>query len=527
MALKLRVARCGHSTPAVPEERSLASGRLSIGRGGDNDWVLPDPEKTISKHHCRIEGAGASFRIFDDSVNGVFLNEDDQPLGAGNWSELHSGDRVRIGEWEWVVELSAVGEKGAALGPAARDRLYAEHEALSLGHDFTSVDALFGDAQSRPPMGDDAAQPRFQQVLPRSIFDKPAALRLRDLDSGAPLDSVFEAPRGHVHPGDDAAATNLPPPPVLDQPEPLPRPSTPSEAASAATPGPHPLGTSSEGGTFIPADLFDGVAPAPLVPMGTLPVRPIVEDETSVPANVDRIPPLPSTVTLPSPAPCEPTAAPIAETEAAMPSPPPSDAAMLAAFLAGAQLKPADVDLDDPAATMRRLGEIYRLVVTGVMEVLESRRALKNEFRTDRTEFCRSENNILKFSVDAESAMVDLLRPTRRGFLSSRQSFEEAFADIRRHEIGVLASMQEAWTDLLRRFDPKSLEQRLSGDAGLSGLLGSRKARAWDAFVVLYESIAGQTDSESRCTFERVFGEAYERHLARLKEGGASSDGGR
>lgn len=191
---------------------------------------------------------------------------------------------------------------------------------------------------------------------------------------------------------------------------------------------------------------------------------------------------------------------------------------MLAAFLRGAALDGANLRIDDPSATMHRLGEVYRLIVTGLMEVLESRRALKSEFRVGVTEFRRTENNTLKFSVDADSAMTELLGPPRRGFLGLRDTFEEAFADIRSHEIAVLAGMQEAWSDLLRRFDPRALEKRQSEDSGLSGLLGSKKARAWDAFVVLYQSIAGEADDEYRRTFERVFGEAYERHAATLKK---------
>ena len=46
MGLTLSVLRCPDAVP--PETRQVSGGEISIGRGADNDWTLPDPDRTLS-----------------------------------------------------------------------------------------------------------------------------------------------------------------------------------------------------------------------------------------------------------------------------------------------------------------------------------------------------------------------------------------------------------------------------------------------------------------------------------------------
>ena len=56
------------------ETRTLDEGRLTIGRGPGNDWVLADPQHHLSKTHCVIAFVGGSYVLTDLSTNGVFVN---------------------------------------------------------------------------------------------------------------------------------------------------------------------------------------------------------------------------------------------------------------------------------------------------------------------------------------------------------------------------------------------------------------------------------------------------------------------
>src|ERR671936_722859 len=113
MTLTLSMLRCPDTV--APESRSLQSGEFSIGRGPENDWVLADPERIISKRHCMLAYRSGCWQIADLSTNGTFLNRNNEPLGRGQAHDLRDGDRVRIGPYE--IEVRIV--EGVARQPAA------------------------------------------------------------------------------------------------------------------------------------------------------------------------------------------------------------------------------------------------------------------------------------------------------------------------------------------------------------------------------------------------------------------------
>jgi predicted component of type VI protein secretion system len=96
-----------------PRERILRGGSLSIGRGDDNDLVLNDDLKTLSRRHCRIDFVDGEYLITDLSTNGTFLNGSSTPIGFSSQRRLGPGDRLELGEF--VIH---VGEDGG--GVAAR-----------------------------------------------------------------------------------------------------------------------------------------------------------------------------------------------------------------------------------------------------------------------------------------------------------------------------------------------------------------------------------------------------------------------
>ncbi len=96
MKLRLTLVRC---PPAQGNDvaRDLGTGRLTVGRGPDNDWVLADPERLLSKNHCMVEFKGGVYVVIDCSTNGVFVNDATDPIGRGNSAVIGEGDRLRLG----------------------------------------------------------------------------------------------------------------------------------------------------------------------------------------------------------------------------------------------------------------------------------------------------------------------------------------------------------------------------------------------------------------------------------------------
>ncbi len=218
-----------------------------------------------------------------------------------------------------------------------------------------------------------------------------------------------------------------------------------------------------------------------------------------------------------------PKAGPAKKAEDAAPAPPASaptqpaaDAArLLAAFLAGAGVPICPWPSKTPRRSSRR-GELFRAMVEGLREVLISRSTVKSEFRVEQTMLRARDNNPLKFSVTAEDTTAALLQPSRPGYKPPLDATREAFADVRSHELALMAGVQTALISLLRRFDPDALEQRLQ--PGLLGNLvpSARKARTWELFCTTYRDIAREAEDDFQAVFGREFARAYAAQVRKL-----------
>ncbi|MFH1555918.1 MAG: FHA domain-containing protein [Pseudomonadota bacterium] len=82
--------------PLHERTRSITQGPFRIGRVDDNDWVIEDPARLMSRHHCTIDLKAGVFVVIDTSVNGLFVNSAEQPLGRGNSVILNDGDLLHL-----------------------------------------------------------------------------------------------------------------------------------------------------------------------------------------------------------------------------------------------------------------------------------------------------------------------------------------------------------------------------------------------------------------------------------------------
>jgi type VI secretion system protein len=79
----------------------------TIGRSADNDWVLPDPQRYVSAHHARVQFREGHFYLQDVSTNGVYVNDDMEPLAKRGSSgyRIENGDVLRIGDYHILAAL--------------------------------------------------------------------------------------------------------------------------------------------------------------------------------------------------------------------------------------------------------------------------------------------------------------------------------------------------------------------------------------------------------------------------------------
>jgi len=90
-----------------PQRRIVADGELSIGRAPDNDWVLADPDRVLSKRHCVLAFRRGAWHVADMSSNGTYFNGDAEPIGMGRVRTLQDGDRIRLGPYELGLRVAA------------------------------------------------------------------------------------------------------------------------------------------------------------------------------------------------------------------------------------------------------------------------------------------------------------------------------------------------------------------------------------------------------------------------------------
>ncbi len=115
MQLVLTVLRCPDAVP--PESRALSGGEFTAGRGPGVDWVLPDPDRLLSKRHFALAYRGAAWQVADISTNGTFLNREETPIGKGEVRTLRDGDRIRVGAYEIEVRLTEHAPARSARAP--------------------------------------------------------------------------------------------------------------------------------------------------------------------------------------------------------------------------------------------------------------------------------------------------------------------------------------------------------------------------------------------------------------------------
>jgi len=196
MAIKLRVISDHYRELGEQRSRVFGVNGGTIGRAPDNDWVLPDPKRIVSGHHCEIEYRGGSYWLKDLSTNGVFVNDAEEPASVSGPLALHDGDRLRIGDYELVVSVDS---RIDFLPGAAEQHSAAKHLDGHIGADI-DVDSLFS-PRAPEDSGSIPIRNAFGMTVPIATRAVPAASgTLAELEpeppssTGTPVRSATSVP---------------------------------------------------------------------------------------------------------------------------------------------------------------------------------------------------------------------------------------------------------------------------------------------------------------------------------------------
>lgn len=190
----------------------------TIGRSLENDWILPDPDRFISGKHATIDFQSGAYYLADVSTNGVYINDDEDPLGKGNPRRLFHGDRLRMGDFEFEVtldegqDLDMPPPEPMTVVPDHIEQLVDEEslksgiqmldeEAITGGDAFQA--ALFGETATEEEEADPVKK-MDQQSNP--FADGPSQEEQQMIDAAHLLDAFMKGldiTRAEIHPSTD------------------------------------------------------------------------------------------------------------------------------------------------------------------------------------------------------------------------------------------------------------------------------------------------------------------------------------
>ncbi len=567
MELTLTTLRCPEAV--VQEQRRVPGGDFVIGRGADAAWVLPDPERLLSKHHCVLEFRGGGWQVRDLSTNGTFVNHANTPVGRDQVKMLEDGDRLRMGAYEIEVrvaqpEAQPGGWGGAALpaatpppawdtpapapapaapwgSPAPRDDFGAPGQQGGFG--APAPQDGFGapprqDGFGAPPRRDEPLQPR----LPGDPYvgNRPPAGGMPGLPTGSGLPENFDPfEEGPAMPDHRPSSSDafLPPKPaekvsvIPDSWDVGPTPGAP--------PAPPPPAAPAGGAGRIPDDWnFDLGPGAPTPPKAAPPMpgpppapAPTARDPFAEPpaspapplpgvgpvAPPAMAPPLPHAPTAPPPKAAE-TADPFAEPAQpeAQPSPPraaaphPAPAGSPGAD-AGLAAFLAGAGLPPHLAAQTDPAAALHALGAAFEAAISGLRQLLIARADVKREF-RIEQTMLRSAGNnpvkfAASDENALAALLTAGAQAGPRAVRETIQDLTAHQVATLAATQAAARALLARLAPEGLEKT---DQGGGGLFANKDKRMWDAYKRLHQQVTEQFDDDFDSAFGKEFARAYE-----------------
>jgi type VI secretion system FHA domain protein len=476
----------------------------TIGRATTNQLVLPDPDRTISRVHAHVIFKAGRYTLTDRGSNAVLHNG--LPIGSGREVSLSGGDEIQIGGYlisastgapvsakdpfsNFDLESDVFQSTGgnAPVGKASEFNLAGSGRLGAPPSAFTSSPPAKPGSMSLPDDWDP-----FKQDTPETgSFDSLDVSR-----SGALASSPLGV-ASHRAPRDGSMAAPRPAEESLDS----------LFGLSGSAEGKDPLAGSSFLASKTQLEIPDdqGILRALEKPAAS-PFKTAHDHDSDLNSPwldvKPRAKPLPETSTPPA-------------AQAVQGGVTASDA-LVRAFLEGLgvpnlRLRPVD------AQSMLELGKLVRASTSGAVDLLAARTAMKKEVRAEVTVMSAVANNPLKFSPNVDFALQYLLGEQTPGFMAPVEAVQDAFHDLRAHQIGVMAGMRTALTNVLKRLDPSALEGKLAPQSGMASLIPSnRKAQLWDQFQALYGRLFNEAEDGFEELFVNAFVKEYERYVAQL-----------
>lgn len=421
----------------------------TIGRKIGNTLVLTDAENFVSGRHAEILYQNGEYLIMDTSKNGTYLANAALNLNDTQ-AILHDHEILRIGEYEVLVEM--------AVGATASNSI--------------NIDSILSSPFADSFPGDQ-----------HSIMSEPVNISMPHVTSDSPFGERQPASPFH----DSFIA-----------PEVLPAQNEGKDIAEFLK-GLDFLGSTQppiEQSAVAAAEISE-IPDASLIPPKAIELEPdIFFQGASDIKHPRQAEPTTENTRMAN----EPQQAVSAIASV------PADSVLMQKFLEGAGVSDHSfLPQEQWAEAMKATGVLFRNLIEGLMDVLRARAEMKSEFRVSVTTIRSFDNNPLKFNPDVESVLKLMLAPNNPAFLNSNDAVNEAFRDIKYHQLAMTSGIQAAVAEILHRFEPEGFE-RILGE----GVVFQKKARCWELYCEKYPELKALAIEDF---FGEEFAEAYEKQM--------------
>ncbi|MEW6632563.1 MAG: type VI secretion system-associated FHA domain protein TagH [Pseudomonadota bacterium] len=179
--------------------------------------------------------------------------------------------------------------------------------------------------------------------------------------------------------------------------------------------------------------------------------------------------------------------------------------ALLREIARAAGIAPELLQSRDPHDVAAEIGVVLRTTVEQLSLLLKARAAAKVLAKSaHRTMIGAEDNNPLKFVPSTDDILEIMFAKRRAGYLDARHSIEDAFRDLKTHEIATYAAMQAALSRLLDDLSPEAIAKKIPPAS-----FSSRKSQAWDALVATWRTMEDEHENGMLDVFLAYFAEAY------------------
>lgn len=527
----------------------------TIGRSVDNNLVLPDEERAISRLQAIVHiSADGECRITNrGNVTNVQLNN--IPLERGRQVELQDGDILGIDDYQ--IQVGNLQQPAVPVPPVARAIDIApavvppanqQHAATVPNEIWDNLMQEFTPGETPPAQvtNNDNHHPLLEAPRVELNANNPLEqlannldlhhLQPRQTDPATLFNSDTPFDRGHIladtTPSALLAESRIPAhasglalsmenhanEQELDPLALFGASSSPS--APGAQDSNDPLGLLISGAEPL-AEVPLSPAPKPPGPAAIVP-QPIAEtrslhQETPASAPITESEP-PKVQAQAAPAQSRTRSGnrlgidPIAYSAEQPPSAPASNGEMLEGPLLSALLQGLGLDDLQPQPRfdeqqLHQAGRLLSLFSQGTVALLSSRSILKRGVKAEMTMILDEANNPFKLLPSGKTVLMQMFGSKMPGFMPPEQSVRDALIDLQAHQLGMIAGIRAIIAAMLQSFNPERLEEEARHEGAIPRLTlpSSRKAALWDYFVKSYQKTSGELEDD----FHTLFGEAF------------------